>query len=116
MSGVKSDVFYYPGGYGYRIEPGDRADRVKQLGEAFINKYQNDLQWVVSEFGGWDASGLEVASTMLYSDREALRKAEHLDLHQLSKRVRELKPRYGLNQIEGYAQQLREKDLLKSVQ
>jgi hypothetical protein len=115
MGGVKSSVLYYPGGYGYRIEAGVHADLVRELGQTFLNEYKVQLQWVADQFGGWDASGLELASTLIYSDREAARKGETLSMSELSGRVRELKPRYSLSQIEGYAETLRRKYLLQSV-
>jgi hypothetical protein len=116
MAGVKSSVVYYPGGYGYRIEPGDRADRMKQLGEAFIGAHREQLQWVVAQFRGWDASDLELASTLVYSDREAFRKGEALTINELSRRVRDLKPRFGIQQIEDFGERLKEQGLLKSIQ
>jgi uncharacterized protein len=116
MAGVKSSVVYYPGGYGYRIEPGDRADRMKQLGETFIGAHRKQLQWVVDQFRGWDAANLELASTLVYSDREAFRKGEALTISELSRRVRDLKPRFGIQQIEGFGELLRDQGLLKSIQ
>ena len=120
MGGVKSSVEYFPGGYGYRIEPGDRADRVKRLGESFIDLYDcilyaKELQWVANEFGGRDASDLELASTLVYSDREAVRKSEHLTIAELARRVRDLKPRFSVAQIECRAEQLLQRGLLVSV-
>lgn len=116
MAGVKSSVVYYPGGYGYRIEPGDRSDRMKQLGEAFIGTHGKQLQWVVDHFRGLDASDLELASTLVYSDREAFRKGEMLTINELSRRVRDLKPRFSIQQIESSGERLREQGLLKSIQ
>lgn len=116
MGGVESTVEYYSGGYGYKIEPTSRAERVRKLGENFIRDHEEQLQWVIREFGDWDSSGLEVASTLIYSDREAIRKKEKLDIPRLATRVRELKPRYSQPQIEKYAERLLEKQLLKSIQ
>jgi uncharacterized protein len=116
MGGVKSSVVYFPGGYGYRIEGGDRADRVKLLGGGFIDANRQQLQWVTEHFGGWDASDLEVASTLVYSDREAWRRGERLTTLELSKRVRDLKPRYTVPQIEGQAERLAQLRLFKAVQ
>jgi hypothetical protein len=115
MGGVKSSVVYFSGGYGYRIEPGERADRVKRLGESFIDSHARPLQWVADEFRGLDASDLELASTLVYSDREAARKGEHLTIAELSRRVRDLKPRFSVAQIEGRAEQLLKLQLLKSL-
>ncbi len=115
LGGVKSSVVYFSGGYGYRIEPGDRPDRVKRMGGTFIDAHQKELQWVVDEFKGWDASGLELASTLVYSDREAVRRGEQLGIGELSSRVRDLKPRFGIPQIQAYAEKLLSRDVLRSI-
>jgi len=115
LGGVKSSVVYFSGGYGYRIEPGDCPDRVKRMGDTFINAYHKQLQWVVDEFKGWDASALELASTLAYSDREAVRRGEQLSIGELSSRVHDLKPRFGISQIEGYAERLLSRQVLKSI-
>lgn len=116
LGGVRSSIVYFSGGYGYRIEPGERADRVKQLGGQFLDLYLHKLQWVAEQFGGWDASDLEVASTLVYSDREARRRGEHLTTLGLSTRVRDLKPRYTISQIESHAERLARLGLLQSIQ
>jgi len=116
MGGVRSSIVYFPGGYGYRIEPGERSGRVKQFGEPFLETYRQQLQWVADHFGGWDASDLEVASTLVYSDREAWRRGEHLTIVELSTRVRDLKPRYSISQIESHAERLARLELFRSIQ
>jgi hypothetical protein len=88
---------------------------VKRLGESFIDSHARPLQWVADEFRGLDASDLELASTLVYSDREAARKGEHLTIAELSRRVRDLKPRFSVAQIEGRAEQLLKLQLLKSL-
>jgi uncharacterized protein len=115
MGGVRSSIVYFPGGYGYRIEPGERSGRVKQFGAPFLETYREQLQWVADQFGNCDASDLEVASTLVYSDREAKRRGECLTIQGLSARVRDLKPRYSISQIEGHAQSLARLRLLQSI-
>jgi len=116
MGGVKSSVEYFLGGYGYRIEPAERADRVMELGQSFIDEHRQWLEWVTQRFGGWDASELEVASTLVYSDREAWRRGERLTILELSGRVRDLKPRYAIQQIQVHAESLLRLQILQSVQ
>lgn len=115
MAGVKSSVAYHAAGYGYRIEPGDRADRIKQLGEPFLAEHGASLQWVTDQFRDLNASELELASTLVYSDREASRRGEGLTIPELSQRVRDLKPRFSIQQIESCCERLRQQGLLKSI-
>jgi hypothetical protein len=116
MAGVKSAVAYHAAGYGYRIEPGDRADRITQLGAPFIAAHRESLQWVVDQFRESSASDLELASTLVYSDREAYRRNEELTISALSQRVRDVKPRFSIQQIENYGERLKQKGLLKAIQ
>src|SRR5262249_13381988 len=92
MGGVKSSVVYFPAAYGYRIEPGEYAGKVKRLGEGFIQSHERELRSVVDEFQEIDAGGLELLSTLVYSDREAVRLGERLTIAELWGRVRDLKP------------------------
>lgn len=43
VDGVKSSVVYFQGGYGYKIEPGARAERLTELGGEFLASHQPDL-------------------------------------------------------------------------
>jgi uncharacterized protein len=113
--GVKSSVVYFTGGYGYKIEPGSRAEKLMGLGADFLRDHRTDLEWLRSEFGGWSPADLELASTLIYSDREAEDASETLTVEQLSKRVSDLKPRYPLHRIHSMALNLRDKGLLNSV-
>ena len=115
LESVDSSVVYFPGGYGYRIRPGARAEKVLQLGSNFLNEHRADLEWLLQEFGGWSPGDLELASTLIYSDREAKDATECLTVEQLSKRVNELKPRYPLPRIVDMANSLKQKGLLHSV-
>jgi hypothetical protein len=115
IGGVTSSVIYFSGGYGYKIESGARAERLEEICRAFLRAHQADLDWLVQEFGGWSPGDLELASTLIYSDREAEDGGETLTIAQLAKRVNELKPRYQLSKIEDLATSLLGRGLLKSI-
>jgi len=115
IGSVEAPVEYYPGGYGYKIRSGTRSDRIQQLGQTFLEQYKREFERVVSQFHGWDASALEIASTLVYSDRETARKGDKVTISEVSRRVRELKPRFGIEQIQAYAQRLHEWGFLKAV-
>ncbi len=115
IGGVETSVEYYPRGYAYRIQPGPRADRVKSLGGPFLEQYRAEFERVAAEFRGLNASELEIASTLVHSDREAARKRENVTLYEISRRVRDLKPRYGIEQIQVYAERLYRQGYLQAV-
>ena len=115
VEGVRSSVVYFPGGYGYKIESGVLADRLTEIGRPFLAEHQADLNWIQQEFGGWSPGQLELASTLVYSDREAEDSGEKLTMSQLAKRVNELKPRYQLSKIKDLATHLLNRGLLNSI-
>lgn len=115
VGGVKSTVMYFTGGYGYKIEPGERAKKLKELAATFLSRYRGEIEWVQREFGEWSPADLELASTLVYSDREARDNHEDLTLEQLAGRVNVLKPRYPLSRIQEMGSNLSEKGLLSSV-
>jgi len=112
---VKIDIVYYPGGYGYRIESGQRAEISKQRAANFLHEYQSDIDWVVQEFGALNASELELASTVLYCDREAHQKHGTLTRDQLARRVHDVKPHFTLEQVRSGADDLHGRGLLESI-
>jgi hypothetical protein len=115
VEGVRSSVVYFPGGYGYKIETGARAERLMEAGGEVLRAHQADLNWLQQEFGSASPGDLELGSTLVYSDREAEDRGEILILAQLAKRVNELKPRYQLSKIEDLARRLRDRGFLNSI-
>jgi uncharacterized protein len=115
VGGVESQIVYYPGGYGYRIVPGAQTQGAKRWGADFLKQHETDIDWVIAEFGGLSSAQLELASTIIYSDREAIVKSEHLTASQLAQRVHDAKPHFSLAQILGLLQDLDNRGLLKSL-
>lgn len=115
VGGVKTEVEYYTGGYGYRIEPGVRKEGVKRWGTEFLQRYEADINWVLEQFGSLNAAQLELASTIVYSDREAAIKREKLTAEQLAQRVRDVKPHFSVEQVMALLSDLTKRGLLKTV-
>lgn len=115
VGGVKTEVVYYPTGYGYRIEPGTRTEAAKRWGAQFLNRYEDDLDWVVAQFQNLNSAQLELASTIVYSDREASAKSEQPSLERLIQSVHNVKPHFSHSQIQSLLMDLKNRNLLKSV-
>jgi uncharacterized protein len=115
VGGVKTEIEYYPGGYGYRIEPGIRKEGAKHRGADFLQRHEADINWVLNQFGSLNASQLELASTIVYSDREAMIKGEKLSAEQLAQRVQDLKPHFSSVQILVLLSDLRGRGLLRAT-
>ncbi len=116
LKAVESSLHFYVGGYGYQIKKGERSDYVMEAGREFLEKNRANIDWVLSEFGSHSSADLELESTLIYVDREAARKPEHLSIPSLAQRVRDLKPRFVVADIQERAEQLRSKNLLKATQ
>lgn len=112
---VRSETVYYPGGYGYDIRRADKADAVMDAGKDFLQKYETEIDWVAREFGLHTSAELEMESTIVYVDREAASRQEALTTLQIAQRVREIKPQFTLERIEGGAKHLSNIGLLLSI-
>jgi hypothetical protein len=115
IGGVRTEVVYYSGGYGYQIEPADRSEGAKRWGADFVKQHESDIDWVLSQFGNLSSAQLELASTIVYSDREAAAKSEKLAPDQLALRVHDVKPRFSNAQILNLLMDLNGRGLLKSL-
>jgi uncharacterized protein len=116
LGAVKTHPVYYPGGYGYHIEAGQKADTAKRWGAEFLETYADQIDWVLAQFGSLNSAQLELASTIVYSDREASRKSEKLSVDDLAQRVHDVKPHFTRPQIVTLTTDLRGRKLLTSVQ
>lgn len=115
LGAVRSNVVYYPGGYGYEIQPAAHAEHVKAWAAAFLNRHREDIDWVLSELGNLGSAELELVSTMVYVDREARRASETPSFDELLRRVRDIKPRFPELQVRRHAESLARKGLLQAV-
>jgi hypothetical protein len=115
LGAVASNIVYYRGGYGYKIQKGERADGLSGNDASFLNKYRNSLDWVLNEFGRHSSADLELESTIIFVDREAWAKSEAITIPELAKRVRDLKPHFQEDHILATITEVFQKGLLKSA-
>jgi uncharacterized protein YwgA len=102
--------------YGYDIQPGEEAGWIKEKATRFLSQHRDALDWVVQEFGGQSAAELELASTMVYVDREAWTAGEKLTPQELTRRVLAVKPRFSEAEAGAKADALMRAGLLRTVQ
>lgn len=114
LRAVQSKLTFYTGGYGYQISKGESGDSVLRDGASFLEKYRQDIDWVLEQFGSHLSADLELESTIVYVDREAVRKGERLSADQLAQLVRDVKPHFVESYISEKVSGLREQGLLKS--
>jgi hypothetical protein len=115
LEAVKSSVVRYPGGYGYRIKKGERADATVETGVSLLREHKSSIDWVLAEFGSHSSSDLELESTIVFVDREAGRKTEKLSIPELAQRVNDVKPHFPKDYIVEKATELYLKQMLESA-
>jgi hypothetical protein len=103
----------YKGGYGYKIRAGAAVEDAKQRAAEFLGKYGEDIQWVLRGFGRRSSAELELASTIVFADREAAKGSRSVG--DLVRRVREVKPHFTEAQILAETNRLSRSGLLESV-
>lgn len=112
---VSSAAISFYGGYGYRIHPAVGAEGVKHEAQEFLARYKDDIDWVVAEFGNLNSAELELASTIVYVDREFAEIGLPDARAHLVGLVNDIKPHFGTDQIERSVGSLQQKGVLTSI-
>lgn len=105
---VNSEVKDYPGGYGYEITGTDPSSESE-----FLDEYEDDIGWVIKEFGPGNSADLELSSTIVFADREE-RPSSH-SIEDLASLVHQVKPHFSKARIIRRIERLNEKGLLESI-
>lgn len=114
VGAVVSHEYAHSYGYGYKIVAGEMVDRIIHS-EPKIADHKSSVAWVVSEFGSRTAIDLEMVSTIVFIDRASFDDGENLTTREIATRVKSIKPRLNLNNVENEAEALKAKSFLKSV-
>lgn len=104
----------HPGHYGYEIRTGPLAKKLGRLGSEFVRQHADDIAWVVNGFGRFNASDLELISTILFVDREWARVRVHQTTENLIEQVFTIKPHFSRDVIGSCISGLESKKLLGS--
>lgn len=112
---VEEGVVVYPTGYGYEIKPSSKAKELLDSSQAFLQEHQGAIDWVIENFSGYGAAGLELIGTMVWADREAKRANETRSTDDLIKLVLEIKPRFSKDQAQAIVGKLKELDVLTAT-
>jgi hypothetical protein len=116
VGAISSEVVHFPSGaYGYRISPTNRPTVLSSLGKDFVAAHLSDLDWVINEFGDLGSAELELASTIVFADREVSRRGTKQTQKELVDRVHAVKPHFSEQQIANLARHLANKHFLKSA-
>jgi hypothetical protein len=114
MNIVSSTPVSFSGGYGYQIRPGERAAAVKEGIDGFLADHEADIEWLFREFADLNSADLELASTVIYVDREFSEGLNPSSADILA-RVQEIKPHFSIGQIQKSVDSLCAKGLLTAA-
>lgn len=112
---VVENTIQYSRGYGYTITPAANAEN---LSSELMNDYPGiarKADEIVSEFGIYGAAELELRSTILYVDREAIQSGGTFTSQSLAERVRQIKPHFIDPMILGRITDMKSRNLLHSL-
>lgn len=102
---VRVKTIHYCGGYGYNISTPESP--VEQT-DKFTTQYEEDLEWVVEQFGSYSPSELELAATIVFADRESSEQT----CDELKDTVGQIKPHFDADEIVEHIQCLKGKGLI----
>jgi uncharacterized protein len=95
LQAVQSQMVSYSSGYGYEFTAGPQSHEIKARAASDLAKYEGDIGWALEEFATKSASDLELLSTIVYADRDTLRRHQRLSVQELCRLVKEIKPRFS---------------------
>lgn len=95
LQAVQSKMVSYSSGYGYEFSAGRQHKEMKARAASDLAKYEGDISWALEEFADKSASDLELLSTIVYADRDALRQHQRRSAQDLCRLVKEIKPRFS---------------------
>lgn len=113
---VKENVVLYPQGYGYQIRLAEGEETARALEQSdLLKKYADDIAWVMDRFGTSAAAQLELAATIIYTDRENHDNGASPTAESHAQAVAEVKPRFDRGTILHEIEALRNEELLIAV-
>lgn len=112
LGAIVSTVAHYPGGYAYEYKPGPQREEIEQSAAEVVSHHSESIDWVVRKFASRSAVDLEMASTLVYVDREQAERNTKISIVDLARKVRDIKPHLVTGAIEREAQNLKDEGLL----
>jgi uncharacterized protein YwgA len=94
LGALKSEMISFASGYGYEFTVGTKRENLLKLTGNPQDTYQEEIKWVLEEFGGKKAGDLELLSTIVFADQEAAQKKKPISHQDLARQVKEIKQRF----------------------
>ena len=98
-------VTFSGGGYGYRFSIGNALSSASEELSEHANPFDDDIDWVVNQFGGESAGRMELISTIIFVLCE---NGTRLEKPQIVQRVNEIKPHFSREVIDAAVDEISE--------
>lgn len=115
LGAVEGTLVEYPRARGYEYQSGPKLEEVEKQAREFLARYEQSVEWVLSEFARRSAIDLEMVSTLVYIDRVTKEKKGKATIGDLARKVQEIKPHLALDTIESEARSLKDRGLLHAA-
>ena len=109
------EVQQHPSGWGYVIGPSQQTERVRSMVAEAPRDVSDKIDRLVSDFGAFDATELELLSTIVFVDRDAQRKGKAMSEAGLAGVVESIKTKFDDQYIGKRVAFLRNKGFLAAV-
>lgn len=109
---VRSESYEYDFGTGYSISATTAAHELARTAD---ERFNQDLDWAVAEFGEQSAVELELASTIIFVDKRNASAGIQQSAEDLAEAVREMKPHITLDRISREVRHLYSRSFIRSV-
>lgn len=107
---------YSPNAYGYKIRTASGAQELLGMERETLQKYREDIDWIVRKFGNKPAASLELIATIVWIDREYAWSKRLVKLRDLAQAAHNLKSHFSFEEVLKEARQLWSGGVLLSVQ
>lgn len=112
---VRSTYEQYPSGYGYRIESLISPEKLDSLAGGAVSSAKEELDRILSLFGGRSAAQLELDSTIVFVRNHLDVTGERISTSEIARSVHEVKPHFSEFEIQSRTQQLEQQDVISAV-
>lgn len=103
------NVQFDPSSNGYKINPGDSGEVLKEKAREFLNNYEGPINDIIEQFGSMRTRDLELRSTIVYVDRDTRISGRNLGRKEFIKEIKGIKPHFSEVEIEGALAELEQK-------
>ena len=115
LGAVEGSLVEYPRARGYEYQSGPKLKEVEKQAQEFLARYEQSIDWILSEFGQRSAIDLEMISTIVFIDRVTSAKKARATIADLARKVHDVKPHLAFDTIEKEARTLKDKGQLQAA-